>query len=99
MDPCPSRDGGSKAVANSPQRPYTGEDGQPGGWMHMRQRIAYLAAIAVAALWASGAYAERRVALVIGNGAYKNAPRLPNPINDAQDVSASLKRNGFDTIV
>ena len=60
---------------------------------------AYLAAIAVTALWASGAHAERRVALVIGNGAYKNAPRLPNPTNDAQDVAASLKRNGFDTIV
>jgi hypothetical protein len=45
------------------------------------------------------AYAETRVALVIGNSAYKNAPLLTNPRNDAEDVAASLKRNGFDTIV
>lgn len=40
--------------------------------------------------------AEKRVALVIGNGAYKNAPKLPNPINDATDVSVALKALGFD---
>ncbi len=45
------------------------------------------------------AAADKRVALVIGNGAYRNAPRLPNPPNDAQDVAAALKRSGFDTIV
>jgi hypothetical protein len=44
-------------------------------------------------------YAETRVALVIGNGAYQNAPRLPNPSNDAADVAASLKRSGFETIL
>ena len=43
--------------------------------------------------------AEKRVALVIGNGNYLNAPKLPNPRNDAQDVAAALKRTGFDTIV
>src|SRR5688572_27849165 len=42
-------------------------------------------------------HAEKRVALVIGNGAYRNAPALRNPKNDAQDVSAALKRAGFDT--
>ena len=44
-------------------------------------------------------HSERRVALVIGNGAYAKAPRLPNPPNDARDVAAALKRVGFDTIV
>jgi hypothetical protein len=39
------------------------------------------------------ACADNRVALVIGNGAYQNAPRLPNPPNDAADVAASLKRS------
>jgi uncharacterized caspase-like protein len=43
-------------------------------------------------------HAEKRVALVIGNGAYKNAPALPNPRNDAQDVSAALQRAGFETV-
>jgi hypothetical protein len=44
-------------------------------------------------------HAEKRVALVIGNGAYASAPRLPNPRNDAEDVAAALKRSGFETIV
>jgi len=45
------------------------------------------------------ALAEKRVALVIGNGAYRDAPALPNPHNDAEDVASSLKRSGFDTVV
>jgi Caspase domain len=45
------------------------------------------------------AHADTRVALVIGNGAYEHVPRLPNPVNDANDVGAALKRDGFDTIV
>lgn len=65
----------------------------------MRRRA--LAALAAAAL-ATGAapsFAENRVALVIGNGAYQHAPRLPNPVNDAADVAAALKRSGFETIL
>lgn len=38
------------------------------------------------------------MALVIGNGAYAHAPRLPNPKNDAEDVTAALRRVGFDVI-
>jgi uncharacterized caspase-like protein len=45
------------------------------------------------------ACAEVRVALVIGNGAYRNVPALDNPANDANDVAAALKRLGFDTIL
>lgn len=43
--------------------------------------------------------AETRVALVIGNGAYRNSPQLPNPSHDATDVAAALKRDGFETIL
>jgi hypothetical protein len=39
--------------------------------------------------------AEKRVALVIGNGAYRNVAALANPANDANDFSASLQRLGF----
>ena len=39
------------------------------------------------------------MALIIGNGAYANATQLPNPRNDAEDVAAALKREGFETIV
>jgi TPR repeat protein len=40
----------------------------------------------------------RRVALVIGNGAYRtqSIPALPNPPNDAADVAAALERIGFE---
>ncbi|WP_181832604.1 caspase family protein [Bosea caraganae] len=41
---------------------------------------------------------ERRVALVIGNSAYKNAPALPNTVNDARDMAASLRRVGFEVV-
>jgi hypothetical protein len=44
------------------------------------------------------ALADKRVALVIGNGIYTNAPHLPNPPHDADDVAAALKRVGFDVI-
>lgn len=40
---------------------------------------------------------NRRVALVIGNGAYKNAP-LSNPAVDADLVSLSLRNVGFDVV-
>lgn len=48
---------------------------------------------------ANSCLADTRVALVIGNGAYRNAPRLTNPANDATDVAAALKSVGFETIV
>jgi hypothetical protein len=44
---------------------------------------------------ADSAIAAPRVALVIGNGAYQNVPRLPNPPRDAGDVADSLTRLGF----
>jgi len=42
--------------------------------------------------------AERRVALVIGNSAYKNVARLTNPANDATLVGDMFKKAGFDAI-
>jgi Caspase domain/VHL beta domain len=63
---------------------------------------------ALAGLWAifsalylltQPALADKRVALVIGNGAYVHAPHLPNPPHDAEDVAAALKRSGFETIL
>jgi len=40
-------------------------------------------------------YAAKRIALVIGNADYKNAP-LSNPTNDAIDMSEALKEAGFE---
>ena len=39
-----------------------------------------------------------RLALVIGNSAYQTAP-LKNPLNDAQDMAATLKKLGFKVIL
>lgn len=41
----------------------------------------------------------RRVALVIGNGAYQHTGKLPNPVNDAHDIAQVLKKNNFQVIL
>ena len=45
------------------------------------------------------ASAAGRVALVVGNSTYEHIGRLPNPANDAADLSAALRRLGFDVTV
>lgn len=40
----------------------------------------------------------RRIALVIGNGAYLAAPKLATPANDADRMTAKLKGLGFEVI-
>ncbi|WP_210168252.1 SUMF1/EgtB/PvdO family nonheme iron enzyme [Prosthecomicrobium hirschii] len=55
-----------------------------------------LVGLLVALLNCVPALAEKRVALVIGNGSYKAAGRLTNPENDARDMAATLEKLGFD---
>lgn len=54
----------------------------------------------IVAIWLTcgSAHAERRVALVIGNSAYKSVPKLANPANDAALVGGMFKKAGFDWI-
>jgi len=54
--------------------------------------------IAALLLVCQPASAEKRVALVLGNSNYKNAAVLPNPVNDAAAVAATLKGAGFDIV-
>src|SRR5258706_3326381 len=49
-------------------------------------------------LGCSSAFAEKRVALVIGNSAYQKVAKLPNPANDATAVVGMLKSAGFDLV-
>jgi len=52
-----------------------------------------------AALFFNGpAFAEKRVALVMGNSAYQNVSRLTNPGNDSAAISATFKSAGFDVV-
>jgi uncharacterized caspase-like protein len=43
--------------------------------------------------------AEKRVALVIGNGKYQEFQQLDNPVNDASGVAAALRAAGFQVIL
>ena len=47
---------------------------------------------------AHAATTEKRVALVIGNGAYPNVGELPNPPNDAKLMAKTLRALDFDVI-
>ena len=47
---------------------------------------------------AQPAFAEKRVALVLGNSAYQNAPALANPVNDGSVIAAKLTEAGFDVV-
>ena len=67
----------------------------------MLRRWAMLMALALSLFDGAMALAQdqaRRVALVIGNGNYRSAPPLTNPINDANAISQALTRLGFDVI-
>ena len=65
----------------------------------MRVFPALVVAIFLVTQACGSASAEKRVALVIGNSAYKNTLQLKNPHNDATDVAAALNRMGFTTMV
>jgi uncharacterized caspase-like protein len=54
--------------------------------------------IAAYALGCAPASAEKRVALIIGNGAYSHKAQLANPPHDAEDVATALKRTNFEVI-
>src|SRR5678816_3750441 len=47
-------------------------------------------------LGAQSAFAENRLALVIGQSAYRSVPVLPNPANDARAVTQLLTDSGFE---
>ena len=60
---------------------------------------ALAAAIALLTLLSIGpAFAEKRIALVVGNSAYRNITRLDNPRNDAVLMADTLQNLGFTLI-
>jgi uncharacterized caspase-like protein len=46
----------------------------------------------------NAAKADRRVAFVVGNGAYKNVAQLPNPPVDAKAMAGVLRNVGFEVV-
>ncbi len=55
-------------------------------------------AAAVLLLLCQPAFADKRVALVIGNSAYQNAPLLQNPVNDSAMMETTFRQAGFDVV-
>ncbi len=53
---------------------------------------------AALAFSAGPAHAQKRVALVVGNGAYQNVPTLPTPANDANAIADLFRKIGFDVV-
>ena len=68
----------------------------PGRNMTFLARI--LAILLAFAASLAPALAERRVALVIGNSAYKFTAALPNPARDAEAMGGLLRAAGFDHV-
>jgi hypothetical protein len=58
--------------------------------------LVYLSALVGPAIGAPAA--DKRVALVVGNSAYKYTPQLPNPKNDAIAMAWTLKKFGFEVV-
>src|SRR5471032_77867 len=65
--------------------------------MNMRFLIAVLS-IAGLLFSADAALADKRVAFVVGNSAYKNVAPLPNPAIDAKAMAKVLRNVGFDVV-
>ncbi len=60
----------------------------------------FIAALSIATFLVSGnaAFADKRVAFVVGNAAYRNVAQLPNPAIDAGSMARVLRNVGFDVV-
>jgi formylglycine-generating enzyme required for sulfatase activity len=64
----------------------------------MRAASAIVLAICSMWLFSQPAFADRRIALVMGNSAYHSVPSLANPANDASAMAKMFEGAGFDTV-
>jgi uncharacterized caspase-like protein len=48
--------------------------------------------------WTDPAFADRRVALVVGNSAYQHVPALATPAKDARAMAAMFQKAGYDVV-
>ena len=63
-----------------------------------RRSLLNLIVPAALLLGCNSALAESRLALVIGQSAYRSVPALPNPTNDAKAMSQLLSESGFEVL-
>jgi Caspase domain len=64
--------------------------------MRFMRKMNFLIVLLLLQLAAVPAVAEKRVALIVGNGDYSNVQRLANPPRDAEDIAAALQRLGYE---
>src|ERR1700692_2131326 len=64
----------------------------------MRAFLGIVLTVWLTSMFSHSAFAEKRVALVIGNSSYQKVAKLTNPANDAAAVAAMFKSAGFDTV-
>ncbi len=64
----------------------------------MRYLAVVISLICMAFTTVTAAKADRRVAFVVGNGAYKNVAQLPNPPIDAKAMAGVLRNVGFEVV-
>jgi hypothetical protein len=71
-----------------------------GSAMHiiMRSIVGIAGALLLLLLTVASSRADRRVALVIGNGDYERADKLANPVTDAQRMRDVLSQIGFEVV-
>src|ERR1700754_3165767 len=60
--------------------------------------LTLLASLICVLFSAEAALADKRVAFVVGNGAYKNVAQLPNPPIDAKSMAGVLRNVGFEVV-
>ena len=58
--------------------------------------LALVAGVSVVTGLSRDAFAQKRVALVIGNNAYGGIAALQNPVRDAEALAAMLSTSGFE---
>ena len=83
--------------------PQNSTAGFPHGSPTRGDRSMRLATVIACTLWITmlavvPGYAEKRVALVIGNGTYERADRLANPVTDARRMRDTLSKLGFEVV-
>src|SRR5664279_4815549 len=64
----------------------------------MRRLLGIVLAVWLSSLFSQPAFAEKRVALVIGMSKYQQVPRLTNPARDADVMTALFKKAGFEVV-
>jgi hypothetical protein len=67
-------------------------------WPMMRRVSLLFFAVVLLLATSLDAHAFKRVALVVGNSAYQNAARLPNPARDASSIAEMFRNAGFDVV-